>query len=107
MNKLADKLKQLESAAENADPDKTLSEAESYAVKAGKRIANLVMEIKEMFAIAKRKKSVIVVLVAALLYLLIPFDAIADIIPIAGFTDDAVVISGALALARKMLKSGD
>jgi uncharacterized membrane protein YkvA (DUF1232 family) len=45
------------------------------------------------------KKS-LVVLVGALVYFLMPFDAIPDFIPVIGFTDDVTVIAMALTAAK-------
>ena len=41
---------------------------------------------------------------AALAYFVLPFDAIPDVLPIIGFTDDAAVIATVLAIVGKHLK---
>ncbi|MBQ0759852.1 MAG: uncharacterized membrane protein YkvA (DUF1232 family) [Zhongshania sp.] len=43
--------------------------------------------------------------VTALLYILLPFDAVPDIIPIAGFLDDAVVLKLCLDMVSKDLEA--
>lgn len=39
-------------------------------------------------------------LMAALAYLLLPLDAVPDVLPIVGFSDDAAILAGTLALAH-------
>ena len=45
------------------------------------------------------------IVTAALLYLLNPFDAVPDMIPVAGLADDAGVIALAVTAIKKMIKS--
>ena len=44
------------------------------------------------------------VLLAALAYFVMPFDAIPDFLPVIGFTDDAAVLAIAIALVSKSIK---
>jgi len=41
--------------------------------------------------------------ILALIYLLSPVDAIPDVIPVAGFADDATVIAAAVATIKRMM----
>ena len=45
------------------------------------------------------------ILLAALAYLVLPFDAVPDLLPILGFTDDAAVLAAAISSVRSAIRA--
>lgn len=52
----------------------------------------------------KTSSRVRMILLAALAYLVLPFDAVPDLLPILGFTDDAAIMAAAIASVRDAIR---
>jgi len=88
----------------NYNADEVYDDAVKYAKLAGTKIVRLVRQIGEILKTAKGRKTIYLILIPALLYLLSPIDTVPDFIPFAGFLDDFAVLTYAIKAASKLIK---
>ena len=72
-------------------------------IKAGRTIAKPALEVLEMAVDPTTPSQVRVSLIAALAYLIMPFDLFPDFMPLVGFSDDFVALTAVLSIWRKYL----
>ena len=72
-------------------------------VKAGRRIAKPALEVLEMAIDPFTPAQVRVSLMAALAYLIMPFDLFPDFMPLVGFSDDFVALTAVLSIWSKYM----
>ena len=72
-------------------------------IKAGRSIAKPALEVLEMAVDPSTPSQVRVSLIAALAYLIMPFDLFPDFMPLVGFSDDFVALTAVLSIWRKYL----
>ena len=72
-------------------------------IKAGRTIAKPALEVLEMAIDPFTPAQVRVSLMAALAYLIMPFDLFPDFMPIVGFSDDFVAITAVLSIWSKYM----
>tara|TARA_B100000287_G_scaffold16915_1_gene16986 strand:- start:582 stop:950 length:369 start_codon:yes stop_codon:yes gene_type:complete len=72
-------------------------------IKAGRSIAKPALEVLEMAVDPTTPSQVRVSLIAALAYLIMPFDLFPDFMPLVGFSDDFVALTAVLSIWRKYL----
>ena len=72
-------------------------------IKAGRTIAKPALEVLEMALDPYTPAQVRVSLMAALAYLIMPFDLFPDFMPLVGFSDDFVVLTTVLSLRSKYM----
>ncbi len=72
-------------------------------IKAGRGIAKPALEVLEMAVDPTTPSQVRVSLIAALAYLIMPFDLFPDFMPLVGFSDDFVALTAVLSIWRKYL----
>ena len=114
MNKTFDKAKRrAELTVNNPRKGKKLAAAASRIASSGKhslRVFGITGKIKPLVRMVRCSASreyldtpwqTIVIITAALIYFVSPFDAIADFIPFIGFVDDAAIISAVFASISK------
>ena len=114
MNKAFDKAtRKAESTVNNPRKKKKLADAASRIASSGKhslKVFGIPGKIKPLIRMVRCSASreyldtpwqSIVLITAALIYFVSPFDAIADFLPVIGFIDDAAVISAVLAAISK------
>jgi uncharacterized membrane protein YkvA (DUF1232 family) len=114
MNKAFDKAaRKAESTVNNPRKKKKLADAASRIASSGKhslKVFGITGKIKPLVRMVRCSASreyldtpwqTIVLITAALIYFVSPFDAIADFIPFIGFVDDAAIISAIFASISK------
>ena len=72
-------------------------------IKAGRTIAKPALEVLEMAVDPYTPTQVRVSLLAALAYLIMPFDLFPDFMPLVGFSDDFVALTAVLSIWSKYL----
>ena len=72
-------------------------------IKAGRSIAKPALEVLEMAVDPSTPSQVRVSLIAALAYLIMPFDLFPDFMPLVGFSDDFVALTAVLSIWSKYL----
>ena len=72
-------------------------------IKAGKAIAKPALEVLEMALDPNTPAQVRVSLMAALAYLIMPFDLFPDFMPLFGFSDDFVALTAVLSIWSKYM----
>jgi len=72
-------------------------------IKAGRTIAEPAFEVLEMALDPYTPTQVRVSLMAALAYLIMPFDLFPDFMPLVGFSDDFVVLTAVLSIRSKYM----
>ena len=72
-------------------------------IKAGRTIAKPALEVLEMAIDPYTPTQVRVSLIAALAYLIMPFDLFPDFMPIVGFSDDFVALTAVLSIWSKYI----
>jgi len=72
-------------------------------VKAGRAIAKPSLEVLEMAMDPNTPSQVRVTLMAALAYLIMPFDLFPDFMPLVGFSDDFVALTAVLSIWNKYM----
>ena len=72
-------------------------------IKAGRTIAKPALEVLEMAIDPYTPTQVRVSLVAALAYLIMPFDLFPDFMPLVGFSDDFVALTAVLSIWSKYM----
>ena len=72
-------------------------------VKAGRTIAKPALEVLEMALDPYTPSQVRVSLMAALAYLIMPFDLFPDFMPVVGFSDDFVALTAVLSIWSKYM----
>ena len=71
--------------------------------KAGRTIAKPALEVLEMAIDPLTPTQVRISLMAALAYLIMPFDLFPDFMPVVGFSDDFVALTAVLSIWRKYM----
>ncbi len=102
--------------AENYQSNQTTVEAEvlessvidegllkKVLIKAGRAIALPALEAMELVLDLSTPAQARLTMLAALTYLLFPFDLIPDIIPVAGFSDDLVALTAVISIWNKYI----
>ena len=74
-------------------------------IKAGRTIAKPALEVLEMAIDPYTPAQVRVSLMAALAYLIMPFDLFPDFMPVVGFSDDFVALTAVLSIWSKYMTS--
>ena len=72
-------------------------------IKAGRTIAKPALEVLEMALDPYTPAQVRVSLMAALAYLIMPFDLFPDFMPLVGFSDDFVALTAVLSICSKYM----
>ncbi len=72
-------------------------------IKAGRSIAKPALEVLEMAIDPSTPAQVRVSLMAALAYLIMPFDLFPDFMPVVGFSDDFVALTAVLSIWSKYM----
>ena len=72
-------------------------------IKAGRTIAKPALEVLEMALVPFTPAQVRVSLIAALAYLIMPFDLFPDFMPLVGFSDDFVALTAVLSIWSKYM----
>tara|TARA_Y100001968_G_scaffold25524_1_gene19975 strand:- start:858 stop:1223 length:366 start_codon:yes stop_codon:yes gene_type:complete len=75
----------------------------SVLIRAGRTLAQPALEAFEILTAPSTPPEVRVSMIAALTYLIMPWDVIPDFIPVAGFSDDLVALTAVISLWQNHL----
>ena len=109
MSKIEKAEKLSKELAENADRKKIVEMEEKLPSKNKGPIAKIwskVQDLYKAFLSDATPDSVKFIIIGALLYLVLPFDVVPDVIPVAGLADDAALIAYLWTKLSKLLKFG-